>query len=32
MKASPLQKGDKVGVIAPASPPNVENFKRHCRF
>ncbi|WP_347318553.1 LD-carboxypeptidase [Rossellomorea sp. RS05] len=32
MKASPLQKGDKVGVIAPASPPNVENFKKALPF
>ena len=34
MKIRPqrLQKGDTIGIIAPASPPNQENLKRSLAF
>ncbi|GHH96753.1 S66 peptidase family protein [Neobacillus kokaensis] len=32
LKPKHLQKGDTVGVIAPASPPNLENLERGIQF
>lgn len=32
IKPQRLQKGDTVGIIAPASPPNLENLQRSIRF
>lgn len=32
VKPNRLKKGDTVGVIAPASPPNLENLKRGIQF
>ncbi|PLR76573.1 LD-carboxypeptidase [Bacillus sp. V3-13] len=32
VKAKRLEKGDTVGVIAPASPPNIENLQRGLAF
>lgn len=32
VKPNRLQKGDTVGVIAPASPPNLENLERGIQF
>ncbi|RSD24425.1 S66 peptidase family protein [Mesobacillus subterraneus] len=32
IKPNRLQKGDTIGIIAPASPPNKENLKRGLKF
>ena len=32
MKPQRLEKGDAIGIIAPASPPNQENLKRSLAF
>ncbi|MBU6080083.1 MULTISPECIES: S66 peptidase family protein [Allobacillus] len=32
MLPKPLKHGDTVGVIAPASPPNIENYKKSIAF
>jgi muramoyltetrapeptide carboxypeptidase len=32
IKPNALKKGDTVGIIAPASPPNIENLKRALSF